>query len=309
MIIEQNIPLADKNWFKTGGPARYFCEPASAQDFIQALSFAKEKKLDVFLLGSGANILISDDGFDGLVIHPAIKNISFNEKTGTVTAGAGVEIQDLIDWCLDNNIIGLEEFSWIPGTVGGSVFINIHYFQFLLSSFLTNATIIERNTSDIITVDKSWFAFGYDYSKLFDRKHYVIDATFAVKKVDQIIAAYAKGRRDEIIRHRKQRYPNERTCGSFFRNFHDHELPFEINGKKVPFVAYYLDKLGVKGALAVGNAQVSYQHANMLITKPGATSSDVIALAKLMQNKVRESFGIIPQVECQLVGFKENPLS
>jgi hypothetical protein len=88
----------------------------------------------------------------------------------------------------------------------------------------------------------------------------------------------------------------------------DEEIPFLIKGKKVPYVAYYLDKIGVKGDLTVGNAGVSYQHANMLVTKPGATSADVVELARKMQELVYKQFGIMPEVECQLVGFKEYPL-
>jgi len=94
------------------------------------------------------------------------------------------------------------------------------------------------------------------------------------------------------------------TCGSFFRNFHENEVPFLINGKKMLFVAYYLDKLGIKGELAVGNAVVSHQHVNMLVTRTGATSADVINLAKTMQAMVKEKFGIVPHAECRLVGFK-----
>lgn len=306
MIIKEQISLADKNWFKTGGNARYFCEPSTDVDFVAALQFAQANKPDVVILGEGANILISDDGIDGLVIRSAAKNIAIDGQL--ITAGAGVNMQQLIDFCLDNQLLGLEEFSGIPGSVGGSVFINIHYFQFLLSQFLISATVIDRVTCQVKKVDNAWFNFGYNQSTLHDGQHYLIDATFALKPVDQLQAAYAKGRRDEIIRHRNQRYPQSNTCGSFFRNFHAAEIPFEIQGKKVPFVAYYLDKIGVKGALSVGKAVVSYQHANMLVTQTGATTTDVIELAKAMQQKVKDQFGIVPQPECRFLGFKTYPL-
>lgn len=305
--IEQAVSLQDKNWFKTGGAARFFCQPTTSNEFTQALTYAQQQGLDIFVLGQGANILISDDGFDGLVIRPQLKNITIN-KDNTITAGAGVSIQDLINYSLDHELTGLEELSGIPGTIGGSVYINIHYFEFLLSQFLTQATIIERETGNLITVSNTWFGFGYDHSKLFEKKYYIINATFKLKPADALACAYAKGRRDEIIRHRNNRYPRSNTCGSFFRNFLLTEIPFEIKGKKVPFVAYYLDKIGIKGELAVGNAIVSYQHANMIVTKPGATSADVIALARKMQELVHEKFGIIPHAECQLIGFKENLL-
>ena len=118
--------------------------------------------------------------------------------------------------------------------------------------------------------------------------------------------AHAQGRRQEIIRHRTSRFPNSNTCGSFFRNF----LPEEVKrtDKQLIYVAYYLDKVGVKGELNVGGAIVSYQHANMIVTKEGATSSDVIQLAQLMQEKVYKEFNIKPQPECQLIGFNKNPL-
>jgi UDP-N-acetylmuramate dehydrogenase len=308
MKIEQNILLKDKSWFQTGGLARYFCQPSTEQELVKALDFAKQKGLDVFVLGLGANILISDEGFDGLVIRPKLCNLDANYENGIVSAGAGVTIQELIDFCISKKLVGLEEFSHIPGAVGGSVYINIHYFDHFLADFLESARVIGKDSGKISDVYKSWFEFGYDNSKLLQGKHYLLGATFKLKQGTELDAAYARGRRDEIIRHRTRRYPNSNTCGSFFRNFHDNEIPFFINGKKLPFIGYYLDKLGIKGELSVGNAVVSHQHANMIVTKPGSTSKDVIDLARKMQELVKDKFGIIPQPECQLVGFKTWPL-
>jgi UDP-N-acetylmuramate dehydrogenase len=98
------------------------------------------------------------------------------------------------------------------------------------------------------------------------------------------------------------------TCGSFFRNFLPHEVPFEIHNKKILFVAYYLDKIGIKGILRSGNALVSHQHANMIVNVGNATSTDIITVAREMQTLVHKTFGIIPQPECQLIGFTEYPL-
>lgn len=310
-LIQKNIPLHNKNWFETGGPARFFAEPFDAESFARCLSFAKENNLEIFVLGKGANVLISDEGFDGLVIRPQLNEITFSNydnENVLVTAGAGLSFADLIDACLDNNILGLEEFSGIPGTVGGSVFINLHYFEFLLSQFLVRAQVIEKETGKILTVDNNWFEFGYNKSKLQERKHFLISATLKVKKGNELQSAYAKGRRDETIRHRSKRYPTKGTCGSFFRNFYEDEVTLEVGGKKIIFVAYYLDKIGVKGQLKHGNAMVSYQHANMLVNLGGATTNDIIQIVRTMQQKVRDAFGIVPKPECLLIGFKEYPL-
>jgi UDP-N-acetylmuramate dehydrogenase len=307
LIIQEQISLHDKNWFRTGGPARFYAEPTDAESFQLVLSFARENNLEIFVLGEGANILISDEGFDGLVIRPQLKQMVHDAET-LVTAGAGVTMDALIEYCLNNNILGLEEFSGIPGTVGGSVYINLHYFQFLLAQFIVSATVIERSTGIIKTVDPAWFNFGYNQSTLHDEQHYLVDATFKLTPATDIETAYARGRRVEIVRHRTSRYPSKNTCGSFFRNFHENEVTLEGNGKKMIFVAYYLDKIGVKGALSIGDAIVSYQHANMLVNRGNATTNDIITLARTMQELVHKEFGIIPQPECRLIGFKEYPL-
>lgn len=309
-LIQTNVPLADKNWFRTGGSAEYYTAPKTALEFQQAIVWAQENNQPVYLLGEGANILISDAGIPGLVIRPELTYIKINlhEVHGLVTAGAGVSFPELINHCLENNLIGLEEFSGIPGSVGGSIFINIHYFEFLLSNFLVEAEVIHASTGEISHVDASWFNFGYNYSTLHEHTHYLISATFKLKLVDSLEAAYARGRSKEIIRHRKQRYPNSHTCGSFFRNFYPEEVTLESAGKKLIYVAYYLDKIGVKGHLSCGDAIVSYQHANMLVNRGNATSADLIQLARTMQELVLKEFGILPQPECRLVGFKDWPL-
>ncbi len=309
--IQSNVPLADKNWFQTGGNARFFIAPETVQQFADAVAYAHDIRIPIFLLGAGANVLISDEGFDGLIVRPKLQSIThqiINESFAEVTAGAGVAIQGLITYCLDHQLLGLEVFSGIPGTVGGAVFINLHYFRFFIGDFLIRAQIVHAQTGALETVDRDWFAFSYDQSRLHDGTYYVVSATFRLKRVGKLETAYACGRRDEIIRQRASRYPTSRTCGSFFRNFHDHEVMIEDNGKKMVYVAYYLDKIGVKGQLRIGGAQVSYQHANMIVNTGNATSSDIIAVARSMQELVYEQFGIVPQPECRLVGFKTYPL-
>lgn len=312
MIIEKNISLHDKNWFQTGGNARFFAAPSNAQELQDALFYARDNQLGVFMLGQGANILIADTGFDGLVIRPQMISITTQRCSDTkiyVKADAGITMDALIEWCLERGIFGLEEFSGIPGTVGGSTYMNLHYYQFALDQFLDHAEIINGANGIQETVDKSWFNFGYDHSSLQEKKYYLLSATFKlIENNDPIAIAFARGRRQEIIRHRTNRYPSKNTCGSFFRNFHEDEVSLIINNKKIIYVGYYLDRIGVKGTFSVGGAYVSHQHANMLVTKEGATSNDIIALARGLQQKVFDQFGIIPQPECQLIGFLESPL-
>jgi UDP-N-acetylmuramate dehydrogenase len=309
-MITYNFPLSSKTWFRTGGCAYLYGEPTTSEEFQKLITKAREESIPISLLGEGANILVSDDGFPGMVIRPSLMSIAHRSEGlyAFVTAGAGVSCAVLIDYCLNNQLLGLEEFSGIPGTVGGALYINIHYFNFLLSDFLVSATVIEKFTGALTVVDKEWFNFGYNVSRLQGGNYYVLDATFQLCVADEYRIAYARGRSDEIIRHRRQRYPNERTCGSFFRNFHEHEVMVVSNGKKMIYIAYYLDKLGIKGALQRGKALVSHKHANMIVTQEGATSADVIELVRTMQQLVYDNFGILPHPECQFIGFTEYPL-
>ncbi len=306
MKIRKNISLKDKNWFQTGGKAKFYCEPKTYDDFVNSLEFGQNNGLKVNILGKGANVLISDNGFDGLIIHPKINFISkYNRNNNLLTVGSGASIQDAIDWSLNKNLTGLEEFSGIPGTIGGAVYIDLHYFNFRLSDLLIKAEIIDKKTLEIKTVEKSWFDFGYNQSKLQEKKYYLLSATFNLKQVNNYKKYYSMGRRDEIIRQRSSRYPTSHTCGSFFRNFHDHELNSTNNLK---FIAYYLDKIGIKGALSHGDAIVSYKHANMIVNRGNAKSSDIINLARKIQELVFEKFGLIPVAECQFIGFDTYPL-
>ena len=306
-FIQNNVPLNNKNWFQTGGESRFYCEPRTVVEFQSALMFARTNSLPIFMLGKGANVLISDSGFPGLTIRPQLVEAMYHVTNNQhlVTAGSGMDFDDLINYCLNHQLSGLEEFSGIPSTVGGATYINLHYYEFLLSDFFVEGVIINKETGEIKTVSKEWFNFGYDQSTLQEKAWFLVSATFNLKPISAEETAYARGRAVEIKRHRYKRYPHTHTCGSFFRNFSPEEV--ENSSKKLIYVAYYLDKLGLKGELSFGDAIISHQHANMIVNRGNATTTDILNLTLDMQKRVHEAFGIVPLPECQLIGFTENP--
>ena len=297
ITIQQNKPLNDKNWFKTGGPAKYYCEPKNIHEFQEALEYAQTKNVDVFVLGEGAHVLISDNGFNGLVIRPKIKNITHytSDNHAYVTASAGNSVHELITYCLNNNISGLEDLSGIPGSIGGALNTNMHYLNCTIGNFVSEITMIEKKSGKIVKT--TWPIQN-------KKKYFILDATFKLKIVSDIKCAYYKGQHDELIRHRNRMYPTSNTCGFFFKNFKKAKL----GNNKMPYIIYYLDKLGLRGNLSFGGATISYKHPNMLINKTNATTTDIINLARKIQKIIYEKFGITPQPECQLIGFKEYPL-
>ena len=204
-FIQQNIPLADKNWFKTGGNAEYFLAPEEKKTLQEGLAWAKQNNLAVTIIGEGANILISDDGIKGLVIN--LQNKKMQIIDGRITIDAGVSMHDAIEYALKNNWGGLEDFGGIPGSVGGAVCMNIHYFNALLSDFIETVTVLDQESLEITEQPKSWCNFGYNKSIFLDKKQIVIAVTLRLKKLTLEETAYARGRHDEIVRQRSRRYP------------------------------------------------------------------------------------------------------
>ncbi|HGE71133.1 TPA: UDP-N-acetylmuramate dehydrogenase [Candidatus Poribacteria bacterium] len=299
MKILENIPLKQYTTFKIGGPAKFFCEPKNKDEFISAFCYAKENNLPTFILGLGANVLFSDNGFNGLVIHQ--KNDKIDIKDNIVKAESGVVVENLINIALENNLLGVEDFSGIPSTIGGALYINLHYFEAFIADVVRSASILDKNTLEVKSVDQSWFNFGYDSSKLkTDKDYMLLDATLELKKVDDYSKYEALGKSKEIIRTRKYKYPSEPSVGSIFQNLtiqeqKQHNLPTRS-------VAYLIDVCGLKGT-RVGDALLSHRHSNMIVNVGDAKAKDVIELADIIKEKVKERFGVDLRFEVQLIGF------
>ncbi|MBL4587828.1 UDP-N-acetylmuramate dehydrogenase [Candidatus Babeliales bacterium] len=303
--IKKQVPLDNKNWFRTGGKAEYFIEAKSIVDIKSAIRWANNNTIPITIIGHGANILISDDGIQGLVVIVDLQSI--NHQNNILTVDAGVSVDQTINYALNHNLGGLEFFTSIPGSIGGATCMNIHYFDALLSDYIQTIQMIDLDSTEIIEVDRSWSNFGYNQSKFLSKKYLIISVTLKLNILTDIKTAYAQGRSDEIRRQRSRRYPPARTCGSFFQNFSTDEYKHANGSTKIPHVAYYLESVGVKGQLSSGKASVFSLHANMLTTEEGATSNDICTLARMMQEKVDKKFGLWPKPECQILGFKQSP--
>lgn len=311
--ISQKISLKKYNWFELGGDACYFAQPKNIIELESVINFSHENTLPIKILGLGANVLISDAGYNGIIIKLPDHNIShyyIDKDTGILQADAGCTIEALIEYSLNKCFLfGLEEFSGIPSTVGGALFINLHYYSFLISQFIYNAHIYDINEKKFFTVTADWFEFGYDSSKVKNNKKYIIiSASFILKRNNLLYAEYAKGRSIEIIRHRQNRYPYQKTCGCFFKNITIEEAPTNHEGKKILSAGYYLDKIGLKGELKMNNCSVSSRHANMLIHNGSGTANDIIEIAKIMQKSIYDKYGFLLEPECELIGFDKYPL-
>ena len=299
MKIQEKVILKPYTTFKIGGPARFFCEPMNSDEVIEALNFAKENNISAFVLGLGANILVSDNGFQGLVVRQRNETISI--KDNFIIAQAGAVVESLINTALAENLIGFEDFSGIPSSVGAALYINLHYFDAFIANLVRSALVLNKETLKVQDVDSSWFNFNYDNSRLkTDEDHVLLEAKFELKKVDDYTKHEAIGKSKEIIRTRKYKYPSEPSVGSIFQNLNSEEQ--KQYGLPTRSVAYLIDVCGLKGT-RVGDALLSHRHANMIVNVGDARAEHVLELAQIIKEKVKERFGTDLRFEVQLVGF------
>jgi UDP-N-acetylmuramate dehydrogenase len=289
--------LAPYTTFKIGGPADLFYEPGTADELAAAILAAREHGVPFFLLGLGANILIGDRGFRGLVIRNLARHLEFDPAQGTVRAESGAVVwPDLIEAAIDHGLSGLEHYVGIPSTVGGALWQNLHFLspapareRTMFIAEVTKGAEILTAEGERRTVGVDYFELGYDTSVLHHRPDVVLAATFQLAPEDP-----GRMRRivEENLQWRRERHPpldTEPSAGSIFKKIE------EIGAGRL------IDQCGLKGT-RIGGAMVTQRHANIFINTGGATAADVRALIALCQEEVERRMGYKLEVEISLVG-------
>ncbi len=295
----ENIALHDKNTFAIGGPARYYCAPENGEQVSAALLRAARESLPLFVLGKGSNVLISDHGWPGLVMHvspvsPAAgnRNISWNGATVEVTGGT--PLNTLVKDVVEHGYAGMEELAGIPGTVGGAVVMNAGAFSCCIADTLFSVDCCNRTTGKITTFSAAQLNLGYRTSVLKTNGEIVIVARFFFSETaDPVILNCA---RSEILDRRRKKQPLEfPNCGSVF--------------KRPPgnFAGTLIEQCGLKG-LTCGGAEVSVKHANFIINTGEAKADEVRHLVCVIQKRVFEQCGVLLEPEVIFVGDFEEPL-
>ena len=296
--ISGNVCLAQYSTFRTGGPARFFTEPANEEELKEAFGFAGEKGLEVFILGNGSNCLISDKGFDGLVIRLGKLMGDITSETGDdgltfVTAGAGCLLSRFGNYCADLGLEGAEFACGIPGTVGGAVFMNAGAYGREIKDIAVSVRYFEDG--EIREVPASECGFAYRTS-VFDKKQesgkqpVILSMKAALKSGDkeQIDACVA-----ELRQKRTSSQPLDvPSAGSTFKRPEGH------------FAAKLIEDSGLKGfALDDSGAQVSPKHAGFIVNNNGSASAeDILRLINYVSGKVFEDSGVRLEKEVRLIG-------
>jgi UDP-N-acetylmuramate dehydrogenase len=334
MDIQRNIPLAQYTTFKIGGPASFFCIVTTDDELVRAVAFAKKEKQPIFILGGGSNILIHDRGFKGVVIKICFEGITYDGDI--VTAAAGEDWDDLVEQTVSRGLYGLENLSAIPGTVGAAPVQNIGAYGAEVSNVIVSVRALDTTTMKFVELTNEQCNFTYRDSLFKHEKgRYIItsvqfklstsgEVNTSYREVSDYIASHnVQNPTPEDIRHavieiRWGKLPDWKlwgTAGSFFKNpiiSADHfeklqgEYPGipgfpEDDGRVKVSLGWILDRVcNVKG-LCVGNVCTYEKQALVLVSKPGATSEEVVKLAHDLMDKVKEKTGIEIEGEVEWV--------
>jgi UDP-N-acetylmuramate dehydrogenase len=293
--LQHAAMIAPYTTFRIGGPADLLYDADSADDLAEAIDTAEAHGVDWFVLGLGANILVGDGGFRGLVIRNRARHVTWHED-GRCVAESGTIMADLIRDAVAGGWSGLEHYVGIPSTVGGAIWQNLHFLSpaperertmFIAEVFETCR--IRRENGERRTVDATYVGFGYDDTVFHHTRDVVLDVTF---RLSQGSSESMHRILQENLSWRGARHPwleHHPSAGSIFKKIEG------IGAGRL------VDQCGLKG-FRIGDAQISHIHANIMVNLGHATAADVRALIAHAQAAVLEKFGHHLEPEIGFIG-------
>ncbi len=295
-------PLKHHTTFRIGGPADLFYAGRTPDQMVAALKAARECEVPVFLLGGGSNLLVSDEGFRGLVLRNACDTIEFDGSVAQV--GCGTDFLDLIYQCRDRSLTGLEFAAGIPGSVGGAIYGNAGCYGKDIGSFTIECTHVDFAGNEVETRPAAWYEFAYRDSRLKRDPRVLLSALLCFERGDREAIQKEIDEKLEIRRVKHPQWRVEPTAGSYFKNLPpDWQMPGAklSPGTRRVAAGQLLDECGCRG-LRVGDALVFPRHANIIVNAGHATARDVLALAEEMKARVRQKFGVELEEEVMFLG-------
>lgn len=280
-------PMSAHTTFRIGGPAKVFVCPGNEEELASVLILCGKENIPYAILGNGSNLLVSDSGFDGVVISLE-KHWSFLKAEGTkIRAGAGQFLSRIARLALENGLTGLEFASGIPGTAGGALVMNAGAYGSEMKDVLVSAKVMTAQ-GEILTLSGEELELGYRRSNIPEKGYIVLEVLFELKKgnPDAISA-----RMRELAGKRREKQPLEYpSAGSTFKR------------PEGNFAGKLIEEAGLRG-FQIGGAQVSEKHCGFVVNRGGATAKDVMELCDYIKERVKETSGVELEMEVKRLGF------
>lgn len=281
MQLETDVKLSQRTTFRIGGTADYWVNISGVQGLQALLTLCKEQNIPYFVMGRGSNILASDEGFRGVILHLGNAFAEINVSGTTVTCQAGAQLGAAARIAAEHSLTGLEGLSGIPGTIGGAVYMNAGAYGTEMKDVVVSCEYLAADGT-VKTMPAAELDFSYRHSAFCCNGGIVLTVTMQLQEGDPE-AIHA--RMEELQTQRKTKQPLEYpSAGSTFKR------------PQGSYASMLIDQCGLKGA-SVGDAQVSEKHAGFVVNKGCATCADVLALCRNVREKVEAETGYILELE------------
>ncbi len=304
--VSEGVLLSRHTRFGIGGPAGAFVEAASEEAFAQALQVSQASGTPYSVIGEGTNLIVSDRGYDGIVLRLIAK--SLNQDGGTVRVQAGAQLQALVDYSIEQGLRGLETMTGIPGSVGAAVYGNAGAYGHSIDERIRQVRFLDGPT--VRSFGPSECQFRYRESIFKEHKDWIILSVEL--NLTPAPAAELREAAEKIFKIRLEKYPATMKCaGSIFKNLILAELPEAVRRQipervvregKAPS-AYFLEQVGAKG-MRSGGIHVADYHANLIYNAGDGTALELCELIGDLKARVRQQFGLELEEEVQYVGLR-----
>lgn len=281
-----NEPMKNHTSFRTGGEADIFVSPDSIKSLKDVIKLFRENDIPFYIFGNGSNMLVSDRGIEGAVIHIGNGFSSIEVKENKITSGAGAILSAVSNAALENSLTGFEFASGIPGSFGGAVFMNAGAYGSEIKNVIKSVLVLNENL-ELEELSKDKLELGYR-SSIFQKNNYIIlGGTIELEtgNKDNILSEM-----NELNAKRREKQPlNFASAGSTFKRPEGY------------FAGKLIEDSGLKGK-TIGGAQVSEKHAGFIVNTGTATTDDIINLMDFCKKTVYEKFGVMIELEVRITG-------
>ena len=284
-LVQEQEPMSRHTTFAAGGAARYYVTPGTMEELAQVIALCREQELVWMLLGKGSNLLVSDDGYDGVMISTA-KLSECRLDGDELYAESGCSLAKLAGAAQRSGYTGLEFAAGIPGTLGGAVVMNAGAYGGEMKDVLTEVQVLTPE-GESVWIPAEQMDLGYRHSCVAERGYAVLAAKMHLTAGDP---AQIRAAMEDLAARRREKQPLEYpSAGSTFKRPEGY------------FAGKLIQDAGLRG-FQVGGAQVSEKHCGFVINRDHATATDIWELCRQVQEKVREQFGVELQLEVRTVG-------
>lgn len=284
--VKLDEPMKNHTTFRIGGPASFYVTPETAEQIAGVISLCGRHESPYYVLGNGSNLLVSDAGFDGVVIamDPGFKDIGWDDTC--VRAGAGALLSAVARQALERGLTGMEFAAGIPGTVGGALVMNAGAYGGEMKD-IVRAVIVQAEDGKVHRLAADELALGYRTSCIPANRYIVLEAELELKAGT---AEQIRGRMDDFAQQRRTKQPLEYpSAGSTFKRPEGY------------FAGKLIEDAGLKG-FRIGGAQVAEKHSGFVVNRGGATASDVIGLCRHVQDEIERQFDVRLEMEVKTLG-------